>query len=88
MYLLLNIIKSIWHALGSPSIISGFLIAAISALARYTKGKLKKLDDLEKNIKSLKEDTNKENILLKDKIESLDRLLSSRIDDLKEKSKW
>jgi len=75
---------AIWHLLGSPSVISGLLIAAISTLTKYTRSKLKKLDEVEKKMDLLKEQTDSEITLLKEQVESLDRLFTTRINDLKE----
>jgi len=70
----MSIMYDIWYAIGAPSLISGIILpGAIGFLARYTKSKLKEISNLEDDVKLLKND-----------LKCLDRLITSRIDDIKD----
>lgn len=67
---MIHVIHDFWMGLGSPSWISGTNVALFLSLAKYIYSKIKYVKSLEQDIE-----------FLKIKLENLDRLLNTRLDD-------
>jgi hypothetical protein len=65
-------LTTMWEALGEPSKISGATITGLLVLYKYMRSKLSEINSLDQKIANLEI-----------KLNDLDRLLSTRIDDLK-----
>lgn len=68
-----NAFISLWHALGSPSYISGALLGGLCKLWLYTYSKIKELESLHGEVSRLEE-----------KIKGQKEMYNTRIDDLKD----
>lgn len=66
------LIITLWQTLGSPSYISGALLAALWKLWRYTRFKIRELESLHGEIK-----------ILEEKLAAQKELFTTRINDMK-----
>lgn len=66
-------LQNLYQAIGAPSWISGVLLpSAIAFLAKYTKAKLSKIEEMSDDL-----------AVLKQKLNDMERYINTRIDDMK-----
>ena len=68
-----NVIISIWHAIGSPSYISGALVGGLWRLWKYTTSKIKELERLNEDIKCLRNEMKHQKELFNQRINDLNK---------------